>query len=257
MPIRQYIGELQDAGLGSIPGTSAEILDDSIRKRLAGGRITTKEWVDVIVTAHELGIPTTSTVMFGHVETARHLVGHFELLRSIQERTHGFTELVPLSFVHSESPLFNKKLLPDVRPGPTGNDVLRLFAVARLMLGKTFVNIQASWVKEGVREAQRLLSAGANDLGGTLMNESISTSAGAPHGQLVTPAALRKIIRDAGRTPAERTTLYRTRRVYSDDPREDGFEPLDQIAGDAGRFGSYQELTREQRYRFSRRESRA
>jgi FO synthase subunit 2 len=125
------------------------------------------------------------------------------------------------------------------------------------MLGKTFVNIQASWVKEGVREAQRLLSAGANDLGGTLMNESISTSAGAPHGQLVTPAALRKIIRDAGRTPAERTTLYRTRRVYSDDPREDGFEPLDQIAGDAGRFGSYQELTREQRYRFSRRESRA
>jgi FO synthase subunit 2 len=123
------------------------------------------------------------------------------------------------------------------------------------MLGPTFVNIQASWVKEGVREAQRLLSVGANDLGGTLMNESISTSAGAPHGQLLTPAALRRIIRDAGRIPAERTTLYRTRRLYSGDAGEDGVDALDRI--EDNRFGSYKELTQEQRYRFSKRESRA
>src|SRR5260221_4464341 len=181
--VRAYIEELKDAGLGSIPGTSAEILDDSVRRRLAGGRITTREWIDVIRTAHELGIRTTSTVMFGHIETDAELMQHLGTLRSIQLRTRGFTELVPLSFIHGEAPLYGKRLLPDVRPGPTGNEVIRLFAVARLFLGESFVNIQASWVKEGIRQAQWLLSAGANDLGGTLINESISTAAGSGHGQ--------------------------------------------------------------------------
>jgi FO synthase subunit 2 len=252
MSIRDYIGELKDVGLGSIPGTSAEILDDGVRKRLAGGRITTGEWIDVIRTAHDLGVRTTATVMFGHIETDAELARHLDLLRSLQLETGGFTEFVPLSFVHTEAPLYLKRLLPDVRPGPTGNEVVRLFAIARLVLGSSFKNIQASWVKEGIRNAQLLLSSGANDLGGTLINESISTSAGSAHGQRMRPAELRRVIRDAGRIPAERTTLYRTVRTYPFEPEDGEVDPLDEVMDADERFGSYDKLTRDARFRFSR-----
>ena len=252
--IRTYIEALKDVGLGSIPGTSAEILDDSVRKRLAGGRITTREWIEVIRSAHELGMPTTSTVMFGHIETDAELMRHLDVLRSIQLETHGFTEFVPLSFIHGESPLYSKRLLPDVRPGPTGNEVIRLFAIARLFLGESFVNIQASWVKEGIRQAQWLLSSGANDLGGTLINESISTSAGAAHGQRMRPAELRRVIRDAGRVPVQRDTLYRPLRTYPLVPgaADSEQDPLDTVEDADARFGSYEKLTRDDRYRFKR-----
>jgi 7,8-didemethyl-8-hydroxy-5-deazariboflavin synthase CofH subunit len=242
--IPDYLRELKAAGLGSIPGTSAEILDDRVRKRLAGGRISTAEWLQVIRAAHSLGIPTTATIMYGHIETDEERMRHLDLLRSLQLETGGFSEFVPLSFVHAEAPLHLKQMLPDVRPGPTANEVVRLMALSRLMLGSSFKNLQTSWVKEGVARAQLLLDCGANDLGGTLMNESISTSAGAQHGQLMRPAELRRVIRDAGRIPYERSTRYTTVRAFSDDPREDHVHPLDAVVDAEGTFGSYAELTR-------------
>jgi FO synthase subunit 2 len=149
---------------------------------------------------------------------------------------------VPLSFVHAEAPLHWKRMLPDVRPGPTGHDVTRLIAISRLMLGKSFRNIQTSWVKEGIRQAQWLLDCGANDLGGTLMNESISTSAGAQHGQLMKPSELRRVIRDAGRVPVERNTRYGILREFAD-PAADPVSPLDSIDDVEATFGSYKQLT--------------
>src|SRR6266436_6264602 len=214
LPIREYLTELRAAGLGTLPGTSAEILDQEIRDRIARGRITVDQWVEVITTAHALGIRTTSTIMYGHVETPAHWIRHMALLRSIQKDTGGFTEFVPLSLIHSEAPMYAKRLVPGVRPGATGAEVVKMHALARLMLGATFRNIQSSWVKEGPKLAQLLLQAGANDLGGTLINESISTSAGAGYGQLVPPAELRRLIRDAGRIPAQRNTEYELVRVY-------------------------------------------
>ena len=205
---RRVLEEMKEAGLGSLPGTSAEVLDDRVRARIAPGRITTAEWLDVVTTAHAIGLPTTSTIMYGHVETDLERMRHLDLLRSVQRQTGGFTEFVPLSFVHEEAPMTLRQQLPELRPGPTGDDVIRLYAISRLMLGTTIPNLQVSWVKDGMRQAQWLLSCGANDFGGTLMNESISTAAGAPHGQLQTPAALRRAIRDAGRVPFERSTCY-------------------------------------------------
>jgi 7,8-didemethyl-8-hydroxy-5-deazariboflavin synthase CofH subunit len=247
LSVRDYLLELKAAGLGSLPGTSAEILDDRVRKRLAGGRITTAEWITVIRTAHELGILTTSTIMYGHIETDHERMAHLELLRAIQLETGGFSEFVPLSFVHTEAPLHMKHMLPDVRPGPTANEVTRLIAISRLMLGPSFRNIQTSWVKEGIRQSQSLLDCGANDLGGTLMNESISTSAGAQHGQLMRPAELRRVIRDAGRTPFERSTRYAVVREFSDNPAEDARHPLDDMQDVEATFGSYAQLTRRAR----------
>jgi CofH subfamily radical SAM domain protein len=247
LSVRDYLLELKAAGLGSLPGTSAEILDDRVRKRLAGGRITTAEWITVIRTAHELGILTTSTIMYGHIETDHERMAHLELLRAIQLETGGFSEFVPLSFVHTEAPLHMKHMLPDVRPGPTANEVTRLIAISRLMLGPSFRNIQTSWVKEGIRQSQSLLDCGANDLGGTLMNESISTSAGAQHGQLMRPAELRRVIRDAGRTPFERSTRYSVVREFSDNPAEDALHPLDDVQDVEATFGSYAQLTRRAR----------
>lgn len=252
MTIADYLAELRDSGLGSVPGTSAEILDDTVRARLGHGRISTAEWVDVITTAHRLGIRTTSTMMFGHIESARDRAEHLALLRSIQLETGGITEFVPLSFVHHEAPLNIKHSLPDLKPGPSGNDVVRLFAIARLMLGRTIPNIQVSWVKEGARFGQWLLSCGANDLGGTLMNESISTSAGASHGQLMTPKELRAAIRDCGRTPVERTTLYAIRKVFTDKNEVDDEGPLDTLQNPDETFGSYSRLIHDERYRFQK-----
>src|SRR5438445_7547108 len=226
MSIREYLIELKAAGLGTLPGTSAEILDQEIRDVIARGRITVPQWIEVITTAHALGIRTTSTIMYGHVETPGHWVRHMALLRAIQKDTGGFTEFVPLSLIHSEAPMYAKRLVPGVRPGATGAEVVKMHALARLMLGATFRNIQSSWVKEGPKLAQLLLGAGANDLGGTLINESISTSAGAQYGQLVGPAELHRLIRDVGRVPAQRDTLYGIIRTYRDGEKPDS--PLDQ-----------------------------
>jgi FO synthase subunit 2 len=251
VPHRRFLEELKDAGLGSLPGTSAEILDDAVRARIAPGRITTAEWIDVVETAHAVGLPTTATIMYGHVETAAQRVRHLALLRELQKRTGGITEIVPLSFVHQEAPMHVKHYLPELSPGPTGNEVMRLYAICRLMLGATVRNVQVSWVKEGMRLGQLLLDAGANDLGGTLMNESISTAAGAEHGQFAAPAELRRAIRDAGRVPVERDTRYRPRRVFAATAAEpDESTALDRVVDADARFGSYAALTRSERFRF-------
>ena len=247
--IPEYLRELQAAGVGSLPGTSAEVLDQELRDRISPGRISVDQWVEVITTAHNLGIPTTSTVMFGHLETPEHLARHLALLRDIQQDTGGFTEFVPLSFVNSEAPMYLKGLMPDVRPGPTGMDVIKMHAIARLMLNNWIPNIQASWVKEGNRLSQLLLTAGVNDLGGTLINESISTSAGAQHGQLMRPAEFRRMIREAGRIPAERYTTYQLKRVFADDDAP--VDPLDLVGDNVEEiFGSYRKLVQLDTFRF-------
>jgi FO synthase subunit 2 len=248
--IREFLIELREAGLDTLPGTSAEVLDDELRHRIAPGRITTAEWVHVIKTAHTLGLPTTSTLMYGHVETDRQRMRHLALLREIQKETGGFTEFVPLSFVHEEAPMHVKQYLPDLRRGPTGNEVMRLYAISRLMLGAHLPNLQVSWVKEGIRLAQFLLSCGANDLGGTLINESISTSAGAAHGQFQSPADLRRIIREAGRLPAQRDTRYRYLRQFAACAESGEETALDRVEDSEAVFGSYAQLTRDPRFRF-------
>ena len=197
--IRAYLTALRAAGVGSLPGTSAEVLDQELRDKISPGRITVDQWTEVITTAHDLGIPTTSTVMFGYLETPTQLAKHIDLIRGIQQQTGGVTEFVPLSFVHTEAPMFMQGLVNDVRPGPSGIDVIKMHAIARIMLNNWIPNIQASWVKEGPRMSQLLLTAGVNDLGGTLINESISTAAGAQHGQLMRPSEFRQMIRQAGR----------------------------------------------------------
>ena len=247
--IREYLQGLKDAGVGSLPGTSAEVLDQGLRDIISPGRITVDQWIEVITTAHDLGIPTTSTVMFGHRESNAQIVRHIALLRDIQQSTGGFTEFVPLSFVASEAPMFLKGTVEDVRSGPTGMDVIKVHAIARIMLNNWIPNIQASWVKEGSRMSQLLLTAGVNDLGGTLINESISTSAGAMHGQLMRPAEFRGMIREAGRTPAERYTTYGLRRVFSD--ADDVVDPLDLVGDNVEEiFGSYNKLVQMESYRF-------
>jgi FO synthase subunit 2 len=256
MSIREYLTELKKAGVGSLPGTSAEILDQEIRDRISPGRIRVEEWVEVVTTAHELGIPTTSTIMYGHVEDDRHKARHLALLRDIQKTSGGFTEFVPLSFVHTEAPMFARQAVPGVRPGATREEVIRMHAVSRLFLNHWIPNLQVSWVKEGLDMSLVLLSAGVNDLGGTLMNESISTAAGAPHGQLVTPATFRRLIREAGRVPAERHTTYRIRRVFGQD--DGASEPLDAVGQSAEeRFGSYRQLIQATGYRYQHPRHRA
>jgi FO synthase subunit 2 len=248
IPVIQYLKELKDAGLGSLPGTSAEILDQDIRDIIAPGRVTVQQWIEVITSAHSLGIPTTSTIMYGHIETPMHWVKHMNLLRDIQKETGGFTEFVPLSLIHQEAPMYQRKLVKNVRQGATGAEVVKMHAVARLMLGPTFRNIQASWVKEGPKMAQYLLAVGANDLGGTLINESISTSAGAQYGQLVPPKELRRLARDLGRTPAERSTTYTLRKVFTGADEE--LSPLDLIENPDEHFGSYKKLAASEQFRY-------
>ena len=247
--IRAYLTALRAAGVGSLPGTSAEVLDQELRDKISPGRITVDQWTERITTAHELGIPTTSTVMFGDLETPTQLAKHIDLIRGIQQQTGGITEFVPLSFVHTEAPMFMQGLVNDVRPGPAGIDVIKMHAIARIMLNNWIPNIQASWVKEGPRMSQLLLTAGVNDLGGTLINESISTAAGAQHGQLMRPSEFRQMIRQAGRIPAERYTTYKTRRVFSDTDQE--LDPLDLVGDNVEEiFGSYNRLVKLDTYRF-------
>ena len=247
--IRAYLTALRAAGVGSLPGTSAAVLAQELRAKISPGRITVDQWTEVITTAHELGIPTTSTVMFGYLETPTQLAKHIDLIRGIQQQTGGITEFVPLSFVHTEAPMFMQGLVNDVRPGPAGIDVIKMHAIARIMLNNWIPNIQASWVKEGPRMSQLLLTAGVNDLGGTLINESISTAAGAQHGQLMRPSEFRQMIRQAGRIPAERYTTYKTRRVFSDTDQE--LDPLDLVGDNVEEvFGSYNRLVKLDTYRF-------
>jgi 7,8-didemethyl-8-hydroxy-5-deazariboflavin synthase CofH subunit len=242
--IEDYLKALKDVGLGSMPGTSAEILDDRIRDIISPGRITTRDWITVIRTAHKVGIPTTSTIMYGHIESALDRARHLELLPGIQKETGGITEFVPLSFIAAEAPMVKKSLVAGVSTHITREDVLRLYAIARLMLDAWIPNIQATWVKQGAQLAQECLQAGANDFGGTLMNESISTSAGAQHGQFLHPAELRSWIRAAGRIPVQRSTTYKTLRVFEEEPTET--EP----GWDGDRFGSYASLISSPEFRF-------
>ena len=252
--ILQYLEALKEAGLGSLPGTSAEILDQEVRDMISPGRITVNEWIEVITAAHGLGIPTTSTIMYGHIETPRHWVRHMDLLRDIQHDTHGITEFVPLSMISEEAPMYQHRRFENIRPGPTGMEVIKLHAVARLMLGASIPNLQSSWVKEGPKMAQYLLAAGANDVGGTLINESISTSAGAQYGQLIQPRELRRMIRDVGRIPAQRKTNYDLLKVYDSDTAEaEGVTPLDFVEDADERFGSYSKLTAAKEFRYARK----
>jgi FO synthase subunit 2 len=250
LSIREYLTELRAAGLGTLPGTSAEILDDAVRDVISRGRITTRQWLEVITTAHALGIRTTATIMYGHVERPAHWVHHMALLRDVQKDTGGFTEFVPLSLIHQEAPMYQRGLVKGVRPGATGAEVVRMHALARLMLGPTFRNIQASWVKEGPKLSQLLLQAGANDLGGTLINESISTSAGAAYGQLVPPTELRRLVRDLGRVPAQRDTTYGIVKLYAVEPDGES-DPLADIQDPDARFGSYRRLIASGEFRFA------
>jgi len=239
--VHRLLEELVAVGLSSIPGTSAEILVDEVRRQLAPGRLSTAEWCDVVRTAHGLGLPSSATLMYGHIETARHRAQHLLVLRALQAETGGFTELVPLSFVWSEAPLWRQQLTPGVRAGPTQDETTALFAVSRLVLGAHIPHLQVSWVKEGLARAGELLRCGADDLGGTLMNESISVSAGAAHGQLATPRELRAVARALGRQPAERSTDYRVLRRFdtAEGAEEHELDDLDSVSDADARFGSY------------------
>jgi len=205
--IEAFLRMLTDAGLASLPGTAAEILDDEVRRIICPDKLNTKQWLNVIGTAHQLGIPTTSTIMFGHLESTRHWARHLLALRRLQEKSGGITEFVPLPFVHMEAPLFHRGR---ARRGPTYRETILMHAVARLALNPLIVNIQTSWVKLGEAGAADCLSAGANDLGGTLMNESISRAAGASHGQELGPERMDRLIDSLGRPARHRTTLYGT-----------------------------------------------
>lgn len=205
MPLADYIAMLRDNGLGTMPGTAAEILDDEVRHILSANKLTTAQWIDVIRTAHRCGIRTTSTMMYGHAETPLHWVRQMRLLRDIQSETGGFTEFVPLGFVHQNTLLFQQGLS---RTGPTLAEHLKVHALARVLLAGSINNIQVSWVKLNRQLSQLCLLAGANDYGGTLMEENISREAGATAGQYTSPEDFQNLILEMGRIPAERNTAY-------------------------------------------------
>jgi FO synthase len=205
LSLEDYLGALRDAGLASLPGTAAEVLDDEVRRVICPDKVTTAQWLRVHDVAHRVGLRSTTTVMFGHVDGPRSWARHLLALREQQRRSGGFSEFVPLPFVHMEAPIFLKGR---ARPGPTFREALLMHAVARLALHPWITNVQASWVKLGIEGAQAVLRAGANDLGGTLMNESISRAAGAEHGQEMPPERMEDAIRAIGRVPRQRTTLY-------------------------------------------------
>jgi len=207
IPVAEFIAQLIDSGLGSLPGTAAEILDDEVRRDLCHDKINTAEWFDVVDAAHKQGLKTTATIMFGHIDRPVHWARHLLRLREQQIRTGGFTEFVPLPFVHMESPIYLKE---GSRKGPTWRESVLMHSIARLALNPHIPNIQASWVKLGPDGIAACLSAGVNDIGGTLMNETITRSAGAEHGQEMTPLAMESLLYKAGRPSRQRTTLYGT-----------------------------------------------
>lgn len=205
VPVRDFLETLRDAGLGTLPGTAAEILDDRVREYLCPDKIRTSQWAEVMLTAHELGLRSTATIMFGHIDDPSAWANHIETIRRIQERTGGFTEFVPLPFVHMGAPIYVRGT---ARPGPTWDEVVLIHSVSRIAFDGLIDNIQASWVKLGLEAGLTLLNAGANDLGGTLMDEYISAAAGASHGTMVDADDFATAIESIGRTPRQRTTLY-------------------------------------------------
>jgi FO synthase len=217
MELRDYLRWLMDAGLGTIPGTAAEILDDSVRAIVSPRKLATARWVEIVKAAHSVGLRSTSTLMYGHIESVEQVAAHLNLLREIQRETGGFTEFVPLGFIHDRNILFNHM---NARPGASMSEDLRMIAVARLFLRPWISNIQMSWVKMGPKLAQMALLAGANDFGGTLMEESISRESGSHFGENLPQEEIRQLIRALGRTPVERSTTYRILRRF-DDPAED------------------------------------
>jgi FO synthase subunit 2 len=245
--ISEYLGRLKEAGVDTLPGTAAEILDQRMRDLISPGRIKVKDWVDVIKTAHKMGIKTTSTMMFGHVESARDRVNHIAKIREIQKDTGGFTEFVPLNFIANEAPMYKHNLHENIQHGASAKDVLLTHAIARIMLNNYIDNIQMSWVKEGQKMSQLLLMWGANDFGGTLINESISTSAGAQHGQLIRPKEIRRLAREIGRVPAERSTSYKILRIFENE--NEHVDALDEVE-DQSKFGSYFELIKIDKYKY-------
>jgi len=245
--IEEFLKRMKDAGVNTLPGTSAEILDQKLRDKISPGRITVEQWEQVIKGAHKIGINTTSTMMFGHLETLEQRVKHMEKLREIQKETGGFTEFVPLNFVHSEAPMYKHQLHEGIQQGGSGNDVLLTHAIARIMFNNSIDNIQMSWVKEGQKMSQLLLMWGANDFGGTLINESISTSAGSEYGQLLRPKEIRRMAREIGRIPAERNTQYKMLKKFETENETE--EGLDKIT-DYSQFGSYAELIKINKFRY-------
>jgi FO synthase len=206
LSLRDFLTQLKEAGLGTLPGTAAEILDDEVRAIICPDKVNTEQWLEVVRTAHQLGLRTTSTIMYGHVERPISWARHLLRLRDLQAETGGFTEFVPLPFVHMEAPMY---LRGQARKGPTLREAVLMHAVARLALHPLITNIQTSWVKMGPDGAALCLNAGANDIGGTLMNESISRAAGTQHGQEFPPEAMEGLIRSIARVPVQRDTLYR------------------------------------------------
>jgi FO synthase subunit 2 len=245
--IGEYLKRLKDSGVDTLPGTAAEILDQKMRDKISPGRISVTDWIDIIKTAHRMGINTTSTMMFGHIETPKHRVDHIAKIREIQKETGGFTEFVPLDFIHNEAPMYKHQLHEGIRKGASGKDVLLTHAIARIMLNNYIDNIQMSWVKEGQKMSQLLLMWGANDFGGTLINESISTSAGSEHGQLLRPGEIKRIVREIGRIPAERNTTYKILKRFENS--NDSEEELDKVK-DTSKFGSYMELVKIEKYKY-------
>jgi FO synthase subunit 2 len=245
--IDEFLKRMKEAGVGTLPGTSAEILDQKLRDKISPGRISADNWEKVIKTAHKMGIKTTSTMMFGHLETIEHRVNHIVKLREIQKETGGFTEFVPLNFIHTEAPMYKHQLHEGIRQGGSGNDVLLTHAIARIMLNNSIDNLQMSWVKEGQKMSQLLLMWGANDFGGTLINESISTSAGSEYGQLLKPKEIRRMVREIKRTPAERDTEYNILKKFENGEEEE--DKLDKIAN-ASQFGSYVELVKINKFNY-------
>ncbi len=245
--VPEYLCRLKEAGVDTLPGTAAEILDQKMRDLISPGRIKVKDWVDIIKTAHKMGIKTTSTMMFGHIESARDRVNHIAKIREIQKDTGGFTEFVPLNFIFNEAPMYKHNLHENIQHGASAKDVLLTHAIARIMLNNYINNIQMSWVKEGKKMSQLLLMWGANDFGGTLINESISTSAGAQHGQLIRPKEIRRLAREIGRVPAERSTSYKILRTFENE--NEHVDALDEVE-DQSKFGSYFELIKIDKYKY-------
>lgn len=210
LPVREYLQRLKDAGLGSLPGTAAEVLDDEVRAQICPDKLSTREWLNVVQAAHEIGLKTTSTLMFGHLEGPAAISRHLVRLRALQQRTRGLTEFVPLPFVHNQAPMYLKG---QSRQGPSLREAVLVHAVARLALHPEITNIQASWVKMGPQGVAILLQSGVNDLGGTLMDESISRAAGAVTGTEMTPAGMHALVQTVSsaedpRSAYQRTTLY-------------------------------------------------
>ena len=245
--IEEFLKRMKEAGVDTLPGTSAEILDQELRDKISPGRISVNDWEKVIKTAHKMGINTTSTMMFGHVETIEDRVKHIVKLRDIQKETGGFTEFVPLDFVHSEAPMYKHQLHEGIKQGGSGNDVLLTHAISRIMLNNSIDNLQMSWVKEGQKMSQLLLMWGANDFGGTLINESISTSAGSEYGQLLKPKEIRRMVREIKRIPAERDTHYNILKKFENENEAE--DELDKISN-ASQFGSYVELVKINKFNY-------